>query len=106
MSVSSFDTYGDPKSGQKMKAYIEGAERDSIIAVVVQDSANTYISQVESILKSIGAKRPATTYRSSYALLGYKGTKRVDWISEAYNDRHKGPSVIRKGIELAKYSTW
>ena len=103
ISVASFDTYGDPQSGTKLKKFIEEAASDSIIAVSLQDSGEIHLSQAISALRSIGAKNPVATLRSSFALLGYKGIKSVSWIGEESQPRYKGPSVIRKRFELGKY---
>ena len=73
---------------------------NSIIAIAVRDEGSQHWNAAKHAMKEIGGTRNSLQYRSSYALLGYKGNHKMSWISEVYNLRGKGPSVIKKTIQL------
>ena len=67
---------------------------------MVKDEASIHFSHVASTIREIGGSRTSLGYRSSYALLGYRGKLAVDWITEDYNSRGDGPSVVQKTVKL------
>ena len=91
----------DTQSGTKLKNYIEGANQYTIIAIATQDEPGRYFDSVAGdAVKLIGGTRTSLDWRSSYAVLGFKGPWSVSWISEVYNIKGQGPSVITKTIKL------
>ena len=99
-SSRNFDTHRSAQAGNDLKSYISNASKDRIIALAIRDEASIYYNNAVDAIRKIGGERPSLTYRSSYALLGYKGDFKVDWITEVYNERGKGPSVINITIQL------
>ena len=73
---------------------------NSIVAIAVQDDGSRNFYSVRDAIKIIGGSRSTLGYRSSYALLGYKGNYKMKWITEVYNTRGNGPSEIRKTMQL------
>ena len=76
---------------------------NSIIAIAVRDEGSQHWNAAKHAIKEIGGTRNSLQYRSSYALLGYKGNHKMSWITEVYNLRGKGPSVIKKNNSTGKY---
>lgn len=71
--------------------------------VAIQDEGSTHGSAANDALRRLGASDPILLeYRSSYALIGYAGSEKVHWISQAQNNRKNGPSVISVTIDLKK----
>ena len=99
-SVRSFDTHGNQRDGYSLRAFIIAAPVNSIITIVVQDEGSRFWRVATDAIKAIGGTRTYIDFRGSYALLGYKGNSNVNWITEVSNLRKRGPSVIRKTIQL------
>ena len=100
-STQSFDTHASSQAASSFTYYIHDAPANSIIVVVVQDEGSSYFYYAKNAIEAIGGSRTDISFRSSYALLGYKGNYKMNWVTEEYSTRGNGPSVIRKTIQLA-----
>ena len=99
-SVKWFDTHKNKSNGVNLASHIKSAPENSIITIAVQDEGSEYFKYAREAIRKIGGLRSTLTYRSSYALLGYKGRLGENWVAEVYNEPGKGPSVIRKILQL------
>lgn len=71
----------------------------------IQDEATSAAHYVECFkaLEIIGGKRPfQTEYRSSFALIGYKGKRVVDWVKQKKSYFGRGPTGLKDSIKLLK----
>ena len=99
---ASFDTYGDPSSGNKTRDFINSIRWGSIVLIATQDSAEKYISDAKAALASLGAKEPFTLgFRSSWAFVGMKGNVNVPYKRQAAKRRYLGPTKIAVNINIA-----
>ena len=75
-----------------------------IVLIAVQESPGKYCSPAIGALKRLGAREPITLdFRSSFALAGFAGTTFPSWVTQAQNERFKGPSVLLVSIEGGNY---
>ena len=71
------------------------------VLVAVQDEAQSKITNdAYTALKLLGATQPTLTYRASYALIGYKNSKRPFWIKENKKAARKGPTILNGTISF------
>ena len=72
-----------------------------IILVAIQDAGSRYIQPALDALRRIGAKDPILLgYRGSFALAGYAQANKPSWVTQAQQNRFKGPSEIHVKIPL------
>ena len=71
-----------------------------MIAAIHDEGTSRMTSEGVQALRWIGAKTPLpTSYRGSYALIGYKGINQVPWIKQRANNRGYGPTVLRASLK-------
>ena len=73
----------------------------SIVLAAMQDEASAAAStECFEALEMIGGKEPfQREYRGSFAIIGYKGTKKVTWIEQKKFTAGKGPAELTKTIK-------
>ena len=65
-----------------------------------QDEAAPHGGPVLGALKRLGGREPfILESRSSFALIGYAGSYRPSWITQAQAKRFQGPSIVTASIE-------
>ena len=93
----SFDTWGDPTSGENLKDYLGGLEGEGryLVCIAVLDSGGIHIGAAGDALKAWGGSGKATKleHRDAYALVGCrKGGKPVAWVTEKFTSKGWGPA--------------
>jgi len=72
----SFDTWGDPQAGEKLRDYLDGLEEGGkyLVCVAVIDSGGIHIKEAAEALVSWGGSDEAAKleHRDAYALVGCK----------------------------------
>lgn len=99
-----YDTKNNPSLWSTVNKDLQGVPQNSIIAVAVQGSSiPQYVSKNE--LRTIGATAPVLPGADgSWAFIGYKGTRAVNWIKQVSNIKGSGPSTVASMIPLMKDS--
>ena len=91
MLKARFDTHADSDSGNKLAAWINDLPSQTLVLVAVADSGNRYYQNAAASLKSVGAVDPLMRgFRSSWYLIGYKGTAK-SWIRQNTAASGNGP---------------
>lgn len=79
LGSETFDTHGSAEEGLRMVNYIrDEVPDDSIVLVGVYDTSDRCQGECLSVLKEIGGSGNPIGYRSTYALIGYKGQYSCD----------------------------
>ncbi|XP_028410745.1 uncharacterized protein LOC114533429 [Dendronephthya gigantea] len=92
-SAQAFDTHGDNDASGKVTNFINSIQNGRVVIVAVQDEGARKIGNALGELKKIGAQEPIMNeYRSSFALIGYKGVETPKWITQSQQKSHHGPS--------------
>jgi len=97
--VRSFDVYGNNGNGrQNFKDFVKNIPVGSIVAVSTWDEpANGRDDEHKKLMESIGATRAildSFNHRSSYALIGIKGSDKGTMLEERYSPRYQAGIVI------------
>ncbi|XP_047126404.1 sushi, von Willebrand factor type A, EGF and pentraxin domain-containing protein 1 isoform X1 [Hydra vulgaris] len=98
----SFDWHGDHQACDKTYEWIKQLKNECIVLAAVQDEAtfNAYDKCFQS-LELLGGKHPfQNEYRSSFAMIGYKGLHSVTWVHQERSGYGKGPTLVTKSISL------
>lgn len=74
-----------------------------IVVIAVQDDGSRYISAAIEEIKRLGGYRITSTFRGSYALVGYSGKGRPLWVTQRQARRYRGPSTVSSLIKLNQY---
>lgn len=73
--------------------------------IAFQDEASVYGGPVIGAMERLGMTRPITFgSRTSFALIGYAGSYKPSWITQAHAPRGLGPSMVTASIEPGKAS--
>ncbi|XP_057312958.1 sushi, von Willebrand factor type A, EGF and pentraxin domain-containing protein 1-like isoform X2 [Hydractinia symbiolongicarpus] len=105
LQANAFDWHGDYGSCGKTYNWISNLKDEVIVLAAIQDEATSAAHYVECFkaLEIIGGKRPfQTEYRSSFALIGYKGKRVVDWVKQKKSYFGRGPTGLKDSIKLLK----
>ena len=70
--------------------------------IAAQDEATNFaFNKCYIALQLLGGKHPfQREYRSSFAMIGYKGFHSVTWIEQRKSDFGKGSTKLSKNIQL------
>ena len=78
------------------------SRHSKIVLVAIQDEGSAYMSPAIDALKRLGATDPVQPdERGSFALAGYAGVNKPQWITQERADSGLGPSEIFPQIALS-----
>ena len=74
-----------------------------MLAATQDEATSAMYTECFQALELIGGQPPfQMEYRASFALVGYKGTRKVDWIQQKKEHFGQGPTVIDASVKLLK----
>ncbi|XP_065051141.1 uncharacterized protein LOC135680862 isoform X2 [Rhopilema esculentum] len=98
----SFATHANINAGKQMAKFINGLYKDTIVVIATQNTAHSTYYGGDALL-NIGAVYPLfPMYRGSWALVGYKGDRQVDWIKQDSKTKGAGPAKLSVEIQPTK----
>ncbi|XP_047126409.1 sushi, von Willebrand factor type A, EGF and pentraxin domain-containing protein 1 isoform X1 [Hydra vulgaris] len=97
-----FDWHEDFLACEKTYSWVEKLQNSSIILVAAQDEAtNVAFNKCFAALQILGGKPPfQREYRSSFAMIGFKGIHSETMIEQKKNGFGMGSTTITKNIQL------
>ncbi|XP_068694508.1 uncharacterized protein [Montipora foliosa] len=99
LETRAFDNHGIPTAGTSAANYLNSLSGEKIVLAATQDEAYHNSGPVLGALPRIGMKLPITFgYRGSLALIGYAGSYKPSWITQAHALRGLGPSTVTASI--------
>eukprot|EP00118_Oscarella_pearsei_P011791 m.81827 g.81827 ORF g.81827 m.81827 type:complete len:405 (+) comp36264_c0_seq1:143-1357(+) len=96
----SFDTFGDPKSGESFRRYLNRLSPHKIVIIATKGSADVHDHHAHTELSLLGAGSPLDAGRNgSWVLVSRKGC-RPAWFRQAWNVAEQGPTEVVVDIPL------
>ncbi|XP_044165741.1 uncharacterized protein LOC114963329 isoform X1 [Acropora millepora] len=100
LQTRAFDTHSLRSVGFSATDYLNGLSGERIVLIAFQDEASVYGGPVIGAMERLGMTRPITFgARTSFALIGYAGSYKPSWITQAHAPRGLGPSMVTASIE-------
>lgn len=74
-----------------------------MLAATQDEATSAMYTECFEALELIGGQPPfQMEYRASFALVGYKGTRNVNWVQQKKEHFGQGPTVIDATVKLLK----